>query len=62
VYAPISGTVVEINEILTDEPGLVNDSAEGKAWFVKIEMSDPSEVDDLMGEADYKSHCEKESG
>ena len=61
VYAPVSGTIVEINEALTDEPGLVNESAEDAAWFVKIEMSDDSETGSLMGEADYKAHCEAES-
>lgn len=61
VYAPVSGTIVEINEALTDEPGLVNESAEGNAWFVKIEMTDDSELGGLMEEAAYKEHCEKEA-
>ncbi|KAG7359820.1 glycine decarboxylase [Nitzschia inconspicua] len=61
VYAPVSGTVVEINEALVDEPALVNNSAEDSAWFIKIEMSNKDEVNDLMGEADYKAHCESES-
>ena len=61
VYAPVSGTVVEINEALSDEPGLVNGSPEDDAWFIKIEMSDDSEVSDLMDEAAYKEHCEKEA-
>ncbi|KAL3921474.1 MAG: hypothetical protein SGARI_006674 [Bacillariaceae sp.] len=61
VYAPVSGTIVEINETLTDEPGLVNESAEENAWFVKIEMSDDSETGSLMGEEAYKELCEAES-
>lgn len=61
VYAPVSGTVVEINEILNDEPGMVNTAAESDAWFIKLEVDDDSEVDELMGEADYKDHCEKEA-
>mmetsp|Transcript_32378 Transcript_32378/g.54192 ORF Transcript_32378/g.54192 Transcript_32378/m.54192 type:complete len:161 (-) Transcript_32378:118-600(-) len=61
VYAPVSGTVVEVNEALVDEPGLVNESAEDSAWFVKIEISDDSELGSLMEEAAYKEHCEKES-
>eukprot|EP01083_Nonionella_stella_P028690 79045_1 len=40
VYAPVSGTVVEINEVLSDEPGVVNDSPEKSGWFIKIEMED----------------------
>mmetsp|Transcript_21272 Transcript_21272/g.40132 ORF Transcript_21272/g.40132 Transcript_21272/m.40132 type:complete len:167 (-) Transcript_21272:24-524(-) len=63
VYAPISGKVLEVNEALTDEPALVNSSAESDAWFIKMEMGDGSdgEVGELLGEAAYKEHCEKES-
>merc|ERR1719384_1706392 len=48
VYCPVSGTVTEVNEVLSDEPGIVNKSAEKDGWFIKIEMSDESELDDLM--------------
>mmetsp|Transcript_17934 Transcript_17934/g.41361 ORF Transcript_17934/g.41361 Transcript_17934/m.41361 type:complete len:161 (-) Transcript_17934:296-778(-) len=61
VYAPVAGTIVEINSKLEDEPELVNSSAEDDAWFVKIEMSDTSEVNDLMDEVSYEEHCEKEA-
>lgn len=61
VYAPVSGTVVEVNEVLSDEPGLVNAEAEGTAWFIKLKMSDDSELGDLMGPDAYKEHCEKEA-
>jgi len=61
VYAPVSGTVVEINEVLGDEPGLVNSEAEGKAWFIKLELKDPSELDKLMKPDDYKAHCEAQA-
>ena len=61
VYAPVSGTITEINEVLSDEPGMVNSHAESDAWFVKIEMSDDSELDDLMDADSYKEHCEKEA-
>jgi glycine cleavage system H protein len=61
VYAPVSGKVVEVNSVLTDEPGLVNNSAEEDAWFVKIEISDAAELDSLMDAAAYKEHCEKEA-
>jgi glycine cleavage system H protein len=61
VYAAVSGTIVEVNTALTDEPGLVNSEAEGSAWFVKIEMSDESELAELMTPEAYKEHCEKES-
>lgn len=54
VYAPVSGTVVEINEQLTEEPGMVNEHAEGDAWFIKIEIKDDSELGDLLGPDAYK--------
>ena len=61
VYCPVSGTVVEFNEVLSDEPGLVNTNAEDSAWFIKLEMTDESELESLMDEAAYKEHCEKEA-
>jgi glycine cleavage system H protein len=61
VYAPVTGKIVEINENLSDEPGLVNQDAEGDAWFVKIEMSDKSDLEGLMDAAAYKEHCDKEA-
>ena len=61
VYAPVSGKVVEINEKVTDEPGLVNTQAEGDAWFIKLETTDQAELDDLLTPEKYKEHCEKES-
>ena len=61
VYAPVAGTVVEINEALNDDPGMVNTEAENNAWFIKIEISDESELGSLLGEAAYKEHCEKEA-
>lgn len=61
VYAPVSGTVVEVNESLSDEPGAVNTDAEGDAWFIKIEISDEDELESLMDESAYKEHCESEA-
>lgn len=62
VYAPISGTVVEINEKLTEEPGVVNTDAEGaEGWFIKLKISDPDELGDLMTPEAYVEHCEKEA-
>jgi glycine cleavage system H protein len=61
VYAPVSGKVLEVNEALTDEPALVNTSAEDEAWFIKLEMTDESELGGLMGADAYKEHCEKEA-
>lgn len=63
VYAPISGKVLEVNESLVDEPGLVNTSAEDEAWFIKLEVGDDSESElgELMNADQYKDHCEKEA-
>lgn len=57
VYAPISGTIVEVNEELADNPGLINESSYD-AWFVAIEMSQPEEVEKLLSAEDYEKSCE----
>ncbi|WP_375594196.1 glycine cleavage system protein GcvH [Algihabitans albus] len=57
VYAAVSGEVIEVNEALTDEPGLVNSAPEGDGWFFKLKLSDPAELDELMDAAAYKDHC-----
>jgi glycine cleavage system H protein len=59
VYSPVSGTVVEGNPALTDEPGLVNTDPEGEGWFFKLTLSDPSELDALMDEAAYEAFVAK---
>jgi glycine cleavage system H protein len=53
VFSPVSGEVVEINADLSGQPALVNDDAEGKAWFFKIKVSNPAELDALMDRAAY---------
>ncbi|WP_108810707.1 glycine cleavage system protein GcvH [Sphingorhabdus sp. Alg231-15] len=55
VYAAVSGTVVEVNDALEDEPALVNSSAEEDGWFFRVTLSDKSELDDLMDEKAYKA-------
>ena len=54
LYAPISGTIVEANEALNDNPEYVNESAHEKAWMIVIEPSNPSEIDDLMTAEQYE--------
>ena len=58
VYAPVSGSVTAINDKLTAEPATVNSAAMGDGWFVKIKLSNPSELDKLMDEAAYKRYVE----
>lgn len=56
--SPVSGKVVEINEALADEFESVNADPFGKAWMVKLELSDPSELDSLMSADEYTKFCE----
>ena len=58
LLSPVSGEVVEINEALEDEPGLVNQDAFGN-WIMKVKVSDPSEIDDLLDPAAYAKICEE---
>ncbi|MFW5679797.1 MAG: glycine cleavage system protein GcvH [Pseudomonadota bacterium] len=58
VYAPIGGKVVEVNEALSDNPGLVNEAPEGDGWFVKLEPEDAAALDALMDEAAYAAFVE----
>lgn len=60
VYAPVSGEVVEVNDRLRSEPELVNKSPEGDGWLVKIKVSDPGELNDLLDEPAYRKLCEEE--
>jgi glycine cleavage system H protein len=53
VYAPMSGEIVEVNGELEDDPELVNKSPTGEGWFMKIRLSDASELDGMMDEAAY---------
>lgn len=53
VYAPVSGEVIEVNAELEDDPELVNRAPTGEGWFMKIKISDPSQLDDMMDEAAY---------
>ncbi len=55
IYAPVGGTVTEINEGLEDDPALVNGHAETDGWFYKIKITDGDEVKDLMDAEAYKS-------
>jgi len=54
VYSPVSGTVIEGNAALEDDPALVNTAPESDGWFFKLTIADASELDGLMDEAKYK--------
>ncbi|AMX82407.1 glycine cleavage system protein H [Geobacillus subterraneus] len=55
LYAPISGTVVEVNEALNDNPEYVNESPYEKAWMIVVEPNDLSEVDNLLTAEQYEA-------
>ncbi len=59
LISPVSGAVIEANELLLDNPKLINEDAMNN-WIIKVELSDPSELDNLMDEDAYKAHCESE--
>lgn len=54
ISAPVEGEIVEVNDKLPDNPGLVNEDPMGDAWFFKMKVEDLSALDDLMDEAAYK--------
>ena len=54
VVAPLSGEVVEVNEALSESPEKVNQDPYGEGWMVKVKLSDPSEVDQLMDVGAYR--------
>ena len=59
VYMPVSGKVIEVNEDLPSTPELINSDPYGAAWMVKIEISDPSELSELLDAAGYQKHIEE---
>ena len=58
LYAPVSGEVIEVNESLLDAPEQVNESPYDEGWFLKIEMTDHSELDLLLDADAYQAHIE----
>lgn len=59
IISPVSGTIIEVNEALDDEPELLNKDAFGN-WIIKVELSDKSELDGLMDAKAYEAFCENE--
>lgn len=56
VYAPLAGTVAEVNQAIVDEPALVNSGAEGDGWFFKLRLEDPAAASALMDRAAYDKY------
>src|SRR5438876_11209724 len=61
LFSPVTGEVVEVNEALADKPELVNTDPYGDGWMIRIKVSDPTELDDLMNAEEYEEYCETES-
>lgn len=62
LYSPVSGEVTEINDALPDNPELVNSDPYGRAWMLRIQMSDPAELEQMMDAAAYQQNTEERSG
>ena len=61
LFSPVSGVVVEINEALAEKPELINTDPYGDGWMIRVKVSDPTEVDELMTAEEYDEFLEKES-
>ena len=60
LFSPISGTVIEVNDALVDNPEVINDDPYGDAWMLKVEMSNSGELKDLLTADEYKKYVEEE--
>lgn len=58
VFAPVSGTVTEVNGALADTPDLVNSAPEGEGWFFRVKLADASQMDGLMDAAAYRAYLD----
>jgi glycine cleavage system H protein len=62
VYAPLSGSVVEVNDEVVDAPELINESPFEDGWLIKVKLTDPSEAEDLMSAEEYEEYLQELSG
>ena len=60
LYSPVSGTVTEVNDDLPENTELVNEDCYGDGWMVKIELSDPTDLDELMTAAEYETFVQEQ--
>ncbi|MDA8755256.1 glycine cleavage system protein GcvH [Candidatus Pseudothioglobus singularis] len=59
LVAPVSGSIIEVNSRLEDEPEIVTEDSMGEGWFIKVKLSNPEELNDLMDEAAYNTFIEE---
>ncbi len=62
LFSPVTGEVIEVNETLADKPELVNTDPFGDGWMIRIRVSSPEEVEELMTAEDYDDYVQTESG
>jgi glycine cleavage system H protein len=60
LYSPVSGSIVEVNDSIIDNPEAVNEEPYGDAWMLKVELSSPEELDELLASDDYQQYIEEE--
>jgi len=60
VISPVSGTVVEVNDDLADSPEIINEDPYGNGWLVVLELSDPTEINDLLAKDEYEKFLREE--
>ena len=60
IFAPVSGTVIEVNDSLPDNPELVNEDSYGDGWMIKVQMSDKEELKDLLAADEYGEYVERQ--
>jgi glycine cleavage system H protein len=61
LFSPVSGEVIEINEALAEKPELVNTDPYGDGWMIKVRLTTPDEVDELMNAEEYEEFVEREA-
>ncbi|MGZ5429558.1 MAG: glycine cleavage system protein H, partial [Thermoanaerobaculia bacterium] len=61
LFLPVAGEILELNRVLADEPGAVNEDPHGDGWLVKIKLSSDAEMDLLLSAADYEKFVEEEA-
>jgi glycine cleavage system H protein len=62
VFCPVSGEVIEVNSRLVENPELINESPHQKAWMVKIRLTNPEEVKELLSAEEYEEYLQEQSG
>jgi glycine cleavage system H protein len=60
IFAPISGTVIEVNDVLPDSPEVINEDSYGEGWMIKVQMTDMDELKDLMNPDEYAEYIEQQ--